>query len=97
MDRHTTGMWVIGPYREDRHNGGEKIEIRAEGRTETPYRVVVAEVWQGRADAILIACAPDLLEALEDIARGPLQGPPNFAAYAQNRAKAAVTAVRGEG
>jgi hypothetical protein len=47
------------------------------------------------ANVQLAAAAKDLLEALEDIARGPLQGPSDFSAYAQRRASAAIAKARG--
>jgi hypothetical protein len=87
--QHTPGPWVI-----HRPNDSERIDINAEGS------FYIAEVIGGmtaqEANAHLIAAAPDLLEALEELeALGSLELPQRRDA-ALLKAKAAIAKAKGE-
>ena len=63
---HTPGPWTIG--RTDFDNAGEVIEINAPDGTSVAHVLSSDEITEAeRADAFLIAAAPELLEALKQM------------------------------
>lgn len=82
MSKHTPGPWVVG-------NVGEVV---AGGTT---LADVYGDDEQADVDARLIAAAPDLLAALEDIARGDYSDP-LCKRTPEQRAREAIAKVRGK-
>lgn len=95
MSEHTPGPWEW-----DAGDIGAEYSVPYSDIFKDAGEIIIASfndnIPEGRANARLIAAAPDLLEALEDIARGPLQGPGDFKVYAQETARKAVAKARGE-
>jgi hypothetical protein len=64
-DQHTPGPWCSHPTAGHEMHGQSAIASEASGKT-------VAIAYDGRADAHLLAAAPEMLEALRAmVARGP--------------------------
>jgi hypothetical protein len=89
MNTHTPGPWKI----EENLDQGN-IDIRSDDI----YRFYIAEVWGGmdahKANAHLIAAAPDLLEALEALVK-QAEGHKAVGVY-WDEARAAIAKAKGE-
>ncbi len=85
----TVGSW-IGPV-----NNADRFEVQGNTVNGTSRRVAVVDTFE---DAMLIACAPDLLQELRNIAIANTfewDDRTDFEAWAKNRARAAITAATG--
>jgi hypothetical protein len=101
-DGHTPGRWqVVWPLR-----NVETAEIRTVANEQTGHAATLGVSYDDRttlANARLIAAAPTMMEALEEIAnRGPVEGYESVAALrlrlvaTQSIARAAMAKARGE-
>lgn len=64
MSKHTPGPWQLDPRPEDIINGTEAYGVR-ESEDHAPLAVVYADAPESKANARLIAAAPEMLETLE--------------------------------
>jgi hypothetical protein len=88
MPEHTPGDWQAGSWVDDPHEGGSWIEVRAGNKG-----ALIARVRQSRADADLIAAAPDLLKACEQARRRFAEQNGNVSERVWNENYEAVTAL----
>ncbi len=92
--KFTPGPWIAGKYMFDADL--PFVDIYAD---EAPIGLKLPAMAYGEkaeANAHLIAAAPDMYAALEDIARGKLQGPGNFETYVIAIAEKVLAKARGE-
>lgn len=99
--QYTPGPW----YPTKSYDGDLAVNNHLEFASKYPVAVVYGPLDEKAANARLIAAAPDMLAALEEIAAGCITRPPGHCDYAENRtkaqiesiARAAITKARGEG
>ena len=90
---HTPGPWTVDPktlavYAPDRHGHAAAVRVAECGRTLLP----TAEI---HANAALVAAAPDLLVALQDIIESSDANCGDSLANAINAARAAIARATG--
>ena len=99
MSKHTPGPWVVGNqdplhFGKQRGNGTEPI-----GFVYGPVFPERSELGQrALADARLIACAPEMLEALRDLVQLEADGRTEYESAIEHweRARAAIAKAEGE-
>ena len=95
MSNHTPGPWEVSYWCDGL--GGDKPAITASGATiAITHPAPICPIEECKANANLIAAAPDMYEALEDIGRGKLQGPGDFEIYVKAVCEKALSKARGE-
>ena len=87
MSKHTPGPWVAS-------RGGFLCQIAINSESDT-LAVVYGENGENKANASLIAAAPDLLEAIEDLMEA-VKDHYEAGGYEWKQARAAIAKAKGE-
>jgi hypothetical protein len=96
MNKHTPGPWLIDYSNADDYRGGQWYSA-GPARVHFPYRCAPEEQTQACSDAHLIAAAPDLLEALDELANGYAGNRYDVGLVQRlNKARAAIASALGE-